>query len=135
MLISLLTNAHDAIIECLEGLFKHECKEKEPFGITINVENTKIDDNYSKLYADARPGEFVLITISDNGRGMDAEIQKHIFEPFFTTRRIDKGKGLGLATVYGIVKQYKGWINVHSEVGGGTTFKVYLPRAESYYPK
>jgi len=132
MLISLLTNAHDAIIECLEGLFKHECKEKESFGITINVENTKIDDNYSKLYADARPGEFVLITISDNGRGMDAETQKHIFEPFFTTRRMGTGKGLGLATVYGIVKQYKGWINVHSEVGSGTTVKVYLPRAKPY---
>jgi PAS domain S-box-containing protein len=135
MLITLLINARDAITECIEGLFKHECKEKESFMITINMENTKVDEKYCKLYADAQPGEFLLVTISDNGPGMDAETQSRIFEPFFTTREMGKGKGLGLSTVYGIVKQYKGWINVHSEVGVGTTFKVYLPRAESYQLK
>lgn len=128
LLISLLINAHDAIMECIEGLFKHECKEKESFIITISAENIKVDKKYCKLYADARPGEFVLITISDNGPGMDTETQKRLFEPFFTTREMDKRKGLGLATVYGIVKQYNGWINVSSELGFGTTFKVYLPR-------
>jgi signal transduction histidine kinase len=135
MLISLLINARDAITECIEGLFKHECKEKESFMITINMENTKVDEKHCKLYADAQPGEFLLVTISDNGPGMDAETQSRIFEPFFTTREMGKSKGLGLSTVYGIVKQYKGWINVHSEVGVGTTFKVYLPRAESYQLK
>ncbi len=128
MLMGLLTNARDAIMECLEGLFKHECKEKESFTITINTENIKVDEKYCKLYADARPGEFVLITVSDNGSGMDAETQGRIFDPFFTTKEMGKGKGLGLATIYGIVKQYNGWINVHSEVGAGTTFKVFLPR-------
>ncbi|MEW6419301.1 MAG: ATP-binding protein [Nitrospirota bacterium] len=130
ILINLLINARDAIMECLEGLFKHECKEKESFAIIINAENTKIDEKHCKLYADARPGEFVLITVSDNGLGMDAETQRRIFDPFFTTREVGKGKGLGLATVYGIVKQYNGWVNIYSELGDGTTFKVFLPRAE-----
>lgn len=131
MLISLLSNSRDAIIECIEGLFKHECKEKKSFMITINLENAKIDDDYFKLHADAKLGDYVLITISDNGPGMDAETQRRIFDPFFTTRELGKGKGLGLAAVYGIVKQYKGWIDVNSEVGVGTTFRIYLPRAES----
>jgi PAS domain S-box-containing protein len=130
MLISLLINARDAIMECLEGLFKRECKEKESFIIAINAENTKIDEKYCGLYADARLGEFVLITVYDNGSGMDAETQRRIFDPFFTTRKVSKGKGLGLATVYGIVKQHNGWVNVYSELGDGTTFKVFLPRAE-----
>lgn len=130
ILISLLTNARDAIMECLDGLFKHECKEKEYFVITITTQNVKMNEKHCKSYAEARPGEFVLITISDNGRGMDTETQRHIFEPFFTTREIGQWKGLGLAAVYGVLKQYNGWINVHSEVGVGTTFEVYLPRAE-----
>jgi two-component system cell cycle sensor histidine kinase/response regulator CckA len=128
VLINLLTNACDAITECIEGLFKFECKEKELFIVNIKVKNAKIDDKYCKLHTEARPGEFVLITISDNGPGMDAETQRRLFEPFFTTKEMDKRKGLGLATVYGIVKQYNGWIDVSSELGMGTTFKVYLPR-------
>lgn len=131
MLMSLLLNARDAIMDCLEGLFKHECKEEGPFTINIKAENTEVYEEYCRLYADARPGEFVLITMSDNGRGMDAETRRLIFEPFFTTRETDKAKGLGLSTVYGIIKQFEGWINVHSKTGVGTTFKVYLPRAKS----
>ena len=131
MFITLIENACDAITECIEGLFRDECKEKEFFTIAITVENIKIEDEFCKLHTDARPGDFVVISITDNGPGMDAETQRHIFEPFFTTRDVDKGKGLGLATVYGILKQYKGWIHVSSEIGIGTTFKIYLPRAET----
>ena len=131
ILISLLRNAHDAIMECVDGLFKDDCKEKEPFVITINVSNVTVDDEQCRLCTDSHPGGFVLIAISDNGRGMDAGTRKRIFEPFFTTRETGKGKGLGLAAAYGLVKQYKGWINVHSEIGAGTTFKIYLPHAEA----
>jgi signal transduction histidine kinase len=99
--------------------------------ITMKVENITIHEEDCAVYRDARPGEFVMITITDNGPGMDEEIQQHIFEPFFSTRDMDKGKGLGLATVYGIVKQYKGWIHISSTRGMGTTVNVYLPRAEA----
>jgi signal transduction histidine kinase len=131
MLTSLLINARDAITECMNGLFRYECEERESFTITINVANITIHEEDCAMYPDARPGEFVLITITDNGPGIDEETQRHVFEPFFSTRDMDKGKGLGLTTVYGIVKQYKGWIYISSKRGMGTTVNVYLPRAES----
>lgn len=96
--------------------------------ITIDTGNRVIDESYSVGNIESKPGEYVTLTVCDDGCGMDKETEAHIFEPFFTTKGSGKGTGLGLATVFGAVKQNNGFINVYSEKGIGTKFTIYLPR-------
>jgi PAS domain S-box-containing protein len=113
VLINLCVNARDAM----------------PDGGTLSIraENTALDEIYTRMHLEARPGGFVLITVSDTGIGIPAEIIDKIYEPFFTTKEYGKGTGLGLSSAVGIIKGHGGFINVYSEVGRGTQFRVYLP--------
>lgn len=116
ILVNLCVNARDAI----KGVGK----------ITIETKNTTFDETYCEDHTGFTPGDFARLAVSDDGCGMDKQILENIFEPFFTTKQVDQGTGLGLSTVYGIVKQNNGFINVYSEPDRGTTISIYLPRHE-----
>jgi len=114
VLTNLCVNARDAIV----GVGK----------VVIETANAVFDESYCSSHPGFVAGEFVVLSVSDDGCGMDAGTQAHLFEPFFTTKGVGQGTGLGLATVYGIVRQNAGFINVYSELGKGTTFRIYFPR-------
>lgn len=117
ILMNLFVNARDAM--------------PDGGNITILVENEVIDETYARMRADAHPGRFVRITIEDTGVGIAADIKEKIFEPFFTTKEVGEGTGLGLATVLGIVKSHGGFVDVYSEQGRGSTFRIHLPAADA----
>ncbi len=119
VLSAILANASEAIEG--EGL------------IRISTKGEEIDDEFVKHYPDLKPGPYVCLTVEDDGKGMDEETKSKIFEPFFTTKF--QGRGLGMAAVYGIVKNHDGWVSVYSEIGRGTVVRIYLPAIESQIKK
>jgi CheY-like chemotaxis protein len=116
MLMNLVVNAKDAM----------------PDGgkLIIKTEHVILNEEFCKIHPDANPWMYALLTVADNGHGIDKETLDHIFEPFYTTKEVGKGTGLGLAMVYGIVKSHRGFVSCSSQPGEGTTFKVYLPTVE-----
>jgi PAS domain S-box-containing protein len=113
VILNLLVNARDAM----------------PHGgrVVVSLENTVLDEVYTEMNPDAAPGPYVVVKVTDNGEGIPAAIQDRVFEPFFTTKEVGKGTGLGLSTALGIVKSHRGFVHLYSEMGKGTTFKLYFP--------
>ena len=117
----------------VEGAVLHlvaNARDAMPTGglLTIGIANVELDEAFVKVHPGARAGAYVLVSVQDTGRGMGAEAKAHLFEPFFTTQGVGEGKGLGLPSVYGIVKQHGGYIEVDSTPGRGTEVRLYFPR-------
>jgi PAS domain S-box-containing protein len=136
--IILSLSSEPVIVEADEGqlqqallnLFLNSRDALENGGIlNIHTRQVRIDEEFAKQFADGKPGEFVMISVADTGKGIPRHLLNRIFEPFFTTKEQGKGTGLGLSVVYGVVRSHNGYINVESEVGIGTVFTIYLPRA------
>jgi two-component system cell cycle sensor histidine kinase/response regulator CckA len=125
LIMNLCLNARDAVLEAIEGRPADYRPE-----IVIQAETAEVDERYCADHHYARPGNHLKLSVIDNGTGMDAATQAHIFEPFFTTKEVGKGTGLGMAMVYGLVKQMAGWITFESEPEAGSRFDVFLPLAQ-----
>jgi len=134
------TTDHDLIVNSDKGQLEHVLinlaangRDAMPQGgiLTIATQETEIDAQFIEIHGNGNAGRYAVISVTDTGVGMDKTTQQHIFEPFFTTKEVGKGTGLGLAMVYGTIKQHDGVITVESEIGKGTTFRIYLPLADT----
>jgi two-component system, cell cycle sensor histidine kinase and response regulator CckA len=128
--------ADTALVEQIVMNLAINARDAMPKGGKLRIETAVVDLDFlsARRHPDGRPGRFVCRSVADNGCGMEPALIQRIFEPFFTTKEMGKGTGLGLATVYGVVKQYQGWIEVQSEVGAGSTFKIFLPASDQVAP-
>ncbi len=133
VLMNLCVNARDAIMESLETVEKSGGRPLTGYWIYTRAENVEVDDDYCRIFPYARKGRYIRLSIGDNGAGMDEATQRRVFEPFFTTKKMGRGTGLGLSTVYGIVKQHNGWINLESRRGEGDDLLRLLSRGDGAF--
>ena len=126
VIMNLCLNARDAITKRLQGMDPKDSRKWQPF-IHVKTENVYADEAFYRFHPDAKPGDYISLCVCDNGCGIEKDIQHRIFEPFFTTKELGQGTGLGLATVYGIVKQHDGWIELDTKRKDATAFMAYLP--------
>lgn len=128
--------ADTALVEQIVMNLAINARDAMPKGGRLLIETSAVQLDFlsARHHPDGRSGRFVCLTVTDNGCGMEPAVIQRIFEPFFTTKEMGKGSGLGLATVYGVVKQYQGWIEVQSEVGAGSTFKIFIPASDQAAP-